>query len=400
MYIDRNAIGKNLMIILVLLYSIMPAVPRFISTHLTTYFYMMILVFLAVAIVGTRRNDSLSWNIYILFPFAIWKVLEMTITSENFVMWGYQSLIALLPVILGIYILTYRKYEINFFGKLICLALIITVITTMLGLHQYPEAARWLAAVESSDSAQLILYEQKNIGGYDFVYTIVLLYPLIILAYKRKKLNPILVTIMTSGILIFLIYAEYTTALLFFLVTTTMFFMRRSFKERDVVMFAIVAIILCMIFSDEISQWLTWFADQLNSEIFSERLYALAGGTDGLAESESNRLELYMKSFNTFLNHPMLGTFLSGGYGSGGHSFILDMLAQFGLLGAVVLVYMYRRIFHLYYEKYRTEREYGYVLWTFVQAILLSVINTGMWLYVLTLYVPILLTLIYKRRES
>lgn len=399
MYIDRNAIGKNLLIILVILYSIMPVIPRFISTHLTTYFYMAILLFLTLIIVWGRREASLNWNVYILFPFVIWKFLEITITSQNIIMWGYQSLLTLMPVILGVYILKYRRYELSFYAKLICLAVIITVITTTIGLHQYPEAARWLATVESSNNVQLIFYEQKNMGGYELVYTVVLLYPVLILAAKRRIVNPIIAVALTGGIFVFLVYAEYTTALIFFLVTSIMHFMRRRFHERDMILVAVTATVLGVIFSEEISQGLILLADNLNSENFSDRLYALAGGAEGLAEAESNRWELYWMSINTFLDHPVLGTFLSGGYGSGGHSFILDMLAQFGMVGAVTLFFMYKKIYRLYYATFRREKEYGYVLWTLVQAILLSTINTGMWLYVLTLYVPILLEVIFKRKE-
>lgn len=46
---------------------------------------------------------------------------------------------------------------------------------------------RILATLESANDANAVLYAWENIGGYEFIYMVVLLYPLLILAYKRKK---------------------------------------------------------------------------------------------------------------------------------------------------------------------------------------------------------------------
>ena len=130
-----------------------------------------------------------------------------------------------------------------------------------------------------------------------------------------------------------------------------------------------------------------------------ERLNSLAGGQAGLEGSESKRIFLYQRSIQTFFSNPLFGTIFSGGGGVGGHSFILDTIGVYGVLGVVLLFYMYRNIYRYFIAPFRNEDGYGYVLWLFLQSILLSCINTGMWLTVLTLFAPILLCRIYSYGE-
>ena len=86
-----------------------------------------------------------------------------------------------------------------------------------------------------------------------------------------------------------------------------------------------------------------------------------------------------------------------GGDGTiGGHSSILDTLGNYGIIGGVVLFCMYRKIYRLFIEPYKDHNGYGFVVWTFIQAIFLSVVNTGLWFSVLVLYLPLMLFAISK----
>lgn len=400
MKIYKRGMLQRLLIILVILYSVMPIVSRVISTYLSTYFYMLVLVLLAVIIVFANRKRSLNRNAYFLLPFLGWKMLTLFITGESMIMWGYQSLIELIPIIIGVYILQYRRQEISMYGKVIVSAFIVTIVTTIVGLISNPGAARWLATVSSPDDPRYIMYGMQNMGGYELIYSVILLYPLVVFAYKQKKLNVVQTLCLSIGIFFLVLLSEYTTAFLLFLLTTLLFLVKRDLRKSHLVLLMIVAVIFSVLFSNAISQLLTGLAELLDSEIISTRLQALAGGRTGLETAEDNRMGLYLKSLNTFLSHPLFGTFLQGGTGIGGHSFILDMLAQYGMLGVAVLFCMYRKIYTLFYKQYSNRQGYGYVLWTFWQTLFLSCINTGMWLYVLTLYVPIILWIIYGVGEK
>ncbi len=400
MRIVKRTILQNLIIILVLCYSIMPIVSRFISFMFSTYFYMAVVVVLLLLILFARKRASLNRAVALILPFALWQILELVSTQKTLILGGYQAIITLLPILVGVYILEYRTYEIKFFSLIIFIAIAITITTTIVGLLENPEAARWLATVDSTEDPLLIFYNWKNMGGYEFVYSVVLLYPLVIFAYKRKKINLIGTIIITVGVWTLAILAEYTTALLLVIITTVLFFVKRNLRQRDIVLLVMFAVAVCVVFSDSVSNILMWLGDILDSNVLTPRLHALAGGRTGLEQVETKRLDLYLRSINTFLSNPLLGTFLKGGQGSGNHSFIFDTLAKFGLMGAGILFFMYKKIYQWFYKPMQAEQGYGYILWIFVQAIFLSCVNTGMWLYVLTLYAPIFLYIICEKGET
>ena len=400
MRINKRVLLQNLIITLVLCYSIMPIVTRLISTYLTTYFYMVVLIILIVLIAFVQRKASLNQALVLILPFVFWQILEFFLAGKTLMLGGYQVMLLLLPILLGQYILRYRTHEIGFFSLVIFAAFIITMVTTIVGLFEFPEASRWLASVDSSKNPLLITYDWKNMGGYEFVYSVVLLYPLVIFAYKRKRLNFFITIALTAVVWILAILAEYTTALLLVIITTVLFFVKRNFTRRDVTVLLVLAIALCVIFSGPVSDALIWLGDTLDSNVLTPRIHALAGGKTGLEQVETKRLDLYLRSFNTFLSKPLLGTFIQGGFGLGNHSFILDTLAKYGLMGAAMLFFMYRKVYQYFYKPMQNEPGYGYILWVFVQSIFLSCVNTGMWLYVLTLYAPIFIYVICKKGKT
>lgn len=386
----RYIYPENIRISLIIAYAIVPIVSRFISTYLTTYFYMLLILYTLSKIIFSRSIHGVDEYMTLLIPFICYEGLTFFIKESSILEWGYQVLLFLLPINLGYYILYDSHMEIEKLSKIICYALIITVITSVIGLIQYPSAARILATIESSQNEMAIVYDWHNIGGYDFVYTIVLLYPILIYAYKRKKISLIFTIIAVMGILMLILLAEYTIALLFFGVSSLLFFTKRDLRIRDVFIITIIAIIAIWKLDDVFSEFFRQLSNIINSKDISERLLALSGGVAGLEASDDNRILLYQKSINTFLQHPLFGSFIFKEYHIGGHSAILDCLAQFGIIGAGLLFFIYRKIYRIFVRPFAKSVGYGYLVWTFLQTIILSVLNTGFWIYVLTLYVPIL----------
>jgi hypothetical protein len=386
----------QLIIAFTMLYTVMPIVSRFVSTYLTTYFYMLVVVAVVVAILFAKRGDS--FNEYaggVLLPFILYYACTYFLRTNSITLWGYQILLELLPIIIGYYITRYKQQQVKFYSQVLCVALIITMITTCIGLIRFPSAARILATIASSQDAAAITYNWNNIGGFSFIYTIVLLYPIFIMAYKQKKINLFLTICGTVLIYATVLLSEYATALLLLMLSTALFFVKKNLTKRDVRILLLIGLVVLVLFSSFLSQLLTYVGGLTGSQTLSTRFTALAGGQTGLESTDDNRIQLYQRSFTTFLQHPLLGTFLSGGGGVGGHSNILDILGQYGLLGATLLYFMYRKIYRYFVAPFQDKPGYGFVLWTFMQAILLSVLNPGMWLSVLTLMVPIFVGHIY-----
>lgn len=400
MYKKKEISIWNLIFGVVILYIIMPIISRAISTYLTTYF--MLLIVLLIYFHAIWGYGVESFNAYIgglMLPFIFFQVVMFTYRTNSLLLWGYSVLLWLIPLVIGYYFIQYRIKDITIISRIIIIAFISTIVTTCVGLVQNPFASRVLATISSSQDVNAILYNWKNIGGYEFVYFLVLLYPILILAYKRRRINLVLTAIGTFMIFVTVILSEYATALLLIMCTSILFFCKKNLDKRDVYILLVVSTLILVFFSDSISTVLAYIAKTIGSETIGERFLALAGGSDTLNSFDDNRIELYQRSLNTFLEHPIVGTFFSRNSAIGGHSFILDTLAQMGILGGLLLFSMYKKIYNYFIAIFKTQAGYGYVLWAFLQTILLSIINTGMWLEILSMIMPILVANIYRYGE-
>lgn len=389
-----------ILLMIVVTYSIAPIVSRAFSAFLTTYAYLLLIILVLALVILGRRKHSLNEYVSVLLPFVFFQLLTYLTKADSLLVWGYKVLLFLLPIALGYYVSYEKKEYIPGLFKIVLFALAITIITTIVGLVRYPFAARILATISSSQDDAVVLYDWNNIGGYSFVYMLVLLYPLIILAYKQRRLPLFWAAICAISIGVVIIMSEYTTAFLLFLLSSILFLLKRQMSTRNMFVFSIVGVVAAILFSDVFSDLLEYLASVMSSPVFKERLTALAGGTTGLEASESNRIFLYRQSFSTFLSHPIFGTMLSGGGGTGGHSQILDALGTYGLVGGALLVWMYRYVYVLFFKPYRQQDGFGYIIWFLMQTLFLSIVNTGFWLDVLTLFGPLFLYVIYHKKEE
>lgn len=388
----------EMLLIFILLYTIAPIVSRFISTYLTTYFYMLTVLLFFLLLLFYKGMKSFNDCIILLFPFICWKLMQFLIFSGDIILWGYGALLDLIPLMAGYYLLNYSEDNKNgFFVVLILVALAVTLLTTILGCIEHEGASRYLAGVKDTNEAKAVLYGWLNIGGYEFVYLAVLLHPLAIFAYKRGKIKQWVAILCSIAIIALSIYSEYTTALLLSIVNCLLYFFKKDLTSKQLIALVVVAVLMFTILSSVLSKFLAWLAEVIGSETMSLRLKTLAWGESGRGDNDTNRLELYQRSLMTFINNPIFGTFLNGGRGIGGHSFVLDMLGQFGLLGLLLLIFMYRTIYIKFFRCYKKFKGYGYVLWIFISTVLLSILNTGIWLTVLALFAPIFIKQIYSK---
>ena len=382
--------------IIVIAYMTVPIMSVIVSTYTTTYAYMLLTAFLTVFILLAGGIKRLTAIVYMLAPFLIFVLCTFFKRGDSILLWGYQSMLLLLPVILGYYYVRYRPENLNLFSKILLAAIFVTAITTIIGLIQFPNASRILATIATSDDKEAIKYYWHNIGGYDFIYICVLLYPVLILAYKLKRINHLVFFILLAMLLSLIVISEYTIALLLFIISSILYFAGRRLTARHLFILGIVIFILMFAFWDYFKGFLLWLASIIGSESVSDRLTALAGGVEGLENFEDNRLALYTMSIASFAKSPLFGQMFATTAYAGGHSFILDSLANYGIAGGAALAFIYRNIYRCFFRPYSNCKGYGFVLWAFSQTIVLSFVNTGLWLNVLTLFVPILLSIIYK----
>jgi len=244
---------------------------------------------------------------------------------------------------LSLNVINDREYS-CFLFKLIIVIQLISAISTIIGLLKFPYAARELATGRN-DLYSLKRYTSLNIGGYGFIYSLVLTLPILIssifkISKQKTKIFSIFI-ILIFYVTIFLSQYTIATLLSIFLGVLSLFERTKNpiGKNLGWSIVAFLLIGLMIMFWDSLMQFLS----DCNLNFLVNRLNgfmrAIRYGEDysGL----TTRTSLYYLSFKTFLNHPIFGSFLSPGTGrTGGHSFILDTLGRFGMFGVLFIVHI------------------------------------------------------------
>lgn len=386
---------KSFILIVLLLFGITPIIQRAVSAYLTTYSYMLLVVAVVLFTIIACRIAHIREFVLFLLPFILYQVIVLLYNrSDDILLAGYQALLFMLPVLVGYYLVTH-----NFFAGLytcvIVIAVVITGITTIIGCVNYPEAARTLATTKTSQDPLAVLYEWNNIGGYRFVYSTVLLFPFVILAFKLKKLHIVPTILFTVLAFTIAITTEYTYAFVLLMMSTAMLFIPRGIAVKKFILLIFVCVLAVLLFRTTIGAIINNVGEYVGESTIIDKLKVLFLGKEAVAGFSDDRDELYRLSFNTFLRNPLFGNLFSESQKTGGHSFILDNLANYGLLGAGLMVFMYRGIYRVFIRPLKNQTGYCLLLWTLFQPIFLSTINTAMWLDNLCLYTPIILCAIY-----
>ena len=390
----------DFLIITVILYSLMPILSVVFSQYLTTYSYMLICAFTFLSITFAHGFQSFEKYISMLLPFIFYQALTIIYRTSNIMLWGYSVLLFLLPLIIGqFFFFEADTVSINRSFSALRFALVATIITTIVGCIRNPTAARILATIDNAQDARNISFTWQNIGGYDFVYTVVLLYPLIIYAYKQKRIAWFIFVPLAVSAFALAIITEYATALLLLVTSSFLLFLSRKLSLKGIVIFGIFSVIFILLFQGAISDFLLSLADRVDSKILSDRIIAFAGGRRSLEASDDKRILFYRYSFETFLSSPLYGKMFGKPGKLGGHSAILDTMALYGLIGLGLLYAMYKRIYNIFIRPYSNNSGYGFIVWTFIQAIFLSFINTGLWFEVLALYMPLVIFAINNKKR-
>ena len=387
---------KNVALGYILIFAIAPIIPRLTSMYLTTYFYMAVSFCMMIFIILFCRLNYIKELFFFVIPFGIYAFLLFVSNHiDGMVIAGYNAVLFMLPVFIGFYLIR-NPFKPRAYTIIIIVTFIITALTTIIGCINNPEASRILASTATSQDATAIKYDLMNIGGYVFVYSAVLLYPFAILAFKTKKLH--LAFVIPIIILMFLLTtnAEYTYAFLFVLITTAFIFVPRNMNFKSFIALMLTLIIAAIVFKGLVASLLQSIGELIGNEAMTEKMTAIFIGQDALNTLDDNRDQLYMMSIEAFCSHPLLGIFVTGSKAVGGHSFVLDNLGNFGLIGAALMFFMYRGIYRLFYKPLLNKVGNCFVFWLFLQPILLSCINTQMWLNNLCLFAPILLCAIYS----
>lgn len=231
--------------------------------------------------------------------------------------------------------------------KIFLLACItITMSTTLITLIDNPNAARALTSSSTNEDIIAAL-TKSNVGAFDFIYGIIILFPTIILLLERnKKIKIKLVYIIISILIIVcLIKSNFTTGYVLFCVEIMLIVFPKSKSWKAKIM-SIAAIMLILILGPYIIRSYLSFLSSTTTSIYSkEKIEAILGVFNGTSEisETTGRINLMKQDLVSFFENPIFGVGayygVASGQSIGQHSQLLDELARYGLFGAIPLFY-------------------------------------------------------------
>lgn len=370
--------------------TVMPAVAHYISAYL----YMGTVVILYV-LIFMKNYDTLNFYVMFMLPMLLLMFLQLLNVYYNrtgsIPLFLYGRLLYFIPIVLMYYLFYNNKRSLIKILIIVMLsAYVITSFTTYMGLLKYADAARILATIADSKDANAVFWGRLNIGGFETIYSIVILFPMVICLYKKKKIPLIIFIGITAIFVLCILQSQYATALLLFFSSFILLFAKKEFKGNKVWYLIAFAAVLYLIFKPLIADFLTYLSYNIQSTTLAERFAFIADSLNGIENKSDvgNRIDRYMISINSFLKYPISGMFLFNRYSTGGHSFILDTFGQFGLVGGLAIFLFFKQIFVKLYLPFRDTTYFGYMVWCFILYIGLSFLNPTGFLLVLGFIVP------------
>lgn len=235
--------------------------------------------------------------------------------------------------------------------KLILIVMTITAITTIIGLMQYPLAARELgrsvAYTRTVGDFEEIkwAYRLNNIAGWSQIYGMVFFIPICMMLLKKSRKLYYFLPIIICEICI--IFSQITFALLLSIVLIFLFAIAsrttKTNKNRSIIT-AVALIVLIAVFVNKnvILRTMINFTSNHDLEFLARKLNELYLVTQHTVTGDAElRFSLYQDSINIFLNYPILGFFATGQdtkdvfcY----HSEFFDYLGFYGIVGMIILI--------------------------------------------------------------
>ena len=231
---------------------------------------------------------------------------------------------------------------------LITVGVIITAITSIIGLRANPLAAREMARGSTYDLSQdfsesKIIYRKMNIVSWSQAYGMLFAIPTAMIIWKKKKQVRYIGFMLL--ILLMLISSQITFALLLSIVLAflTMITGENSPQRIILKMIACVLILILIIRINPVLSYAIELSDKagfdyLTTKLTDMKILLLERRAIGDA---NERGELYMRSLRTFIESPIFGLAGDGRRGTveriGYHSEFFDLLGSFGVVGFAVL---------------------------------------------------------------
>lgn len=347
---NKNYYLSKISAVLILTISCCPAL-NFYATWKVMCALLILLVIPILQNTKSLRILAKSFCVAIVFSlFYYWTISRRT----DFLISIRNSMLAFVPILTTIFVccFTDRKFK-SAYLQIAMFLILATSITSIIGLNSFPDACRESASFGNKE--RVLMYERMNIGGYDFIYSLTVFIPVSfwIISHTKKTLK--VINVITFFAVCYCVYkSSFTIALLLAIVSALLSIVHIKPKYKPFV-YGILIVFLFLICTGILSSLIRILSQAVESDYVSDRLLQLSmllGGVninDISTNTSTERLELYRTAWRGFLDSPVWGhnIVIFHKETMSGHSLVLDTLAGSGLIGAVVLAFVFMTLYRL-----------------------------------------------------
>lgn len=401
---QRSILGQTLFMIVMIFriaIEIVPIVSLYSNQaiNMATLFFLYIVVFWSSGTISSIEIKSALMVCALL----ILQIIVGFFKGEDYIVRAYVFLQVFIWPLLGYYVernCSFKQKEIIVVS--IIIMIVSTMITTYIGCKLFPGITRSLATPDAVEEGLWSIANKNNIGGFKFVYIASLITPIFVYFAKdsggfRKIVNIGLLVFM----FFFIIGSGYTTALFVFIASILLFFNRSKFGLSFYLKVILTLSLLFLVFRFFVTDILYSAAHALNDNDISMRLAELgdifSGADIDQTNDTSSRFEKWGKSVGGFLTNPILGSGIVGG-----HSYILDNMALYGVFGLVSLFFVFKGEYVCINRRggYQDLRINGFCLFAFILNFVLCLVNTTNFIFVITFFYPVVLNLLVNTKNT
>lgn len=380
--------------------SLLPVI-QYVSSVYVNIFMVSIIIFLILNDKNSIRNIKFLRPFFLILLLLLINELLNADSIKSITIAVYITTTFILPGIICFYLISnnYRK-TIKLFLIVSAVFILITTLTSIFGLLVDPQASRTLAMGGLSNE-QLMAYYKQNIGGFSFVYMIPIILPMIFVCYKKKQFNLLLLAIMIIPMIYFVFLAQYTIGIIFLFLSLLSIHFARNYSLNKFVFITVAAVLILLLIKPVIGDFFYFLGSKDVGVEFSIRLNAMGDmltGHEIASEAYINRENSYMTSLNTFFSSLMLGSHIYWSGNIGGHSFILDILALYGVFGIIALFLFYKQLYLFFLKPFKKQSYYGHIFWAFYCSIFIAFLNTTASIFAIFLFVPLVAYILQNKK--
>ena len=379
----------NTLIHILMAYYILYRMPA-VTYYVNTYFSMAMLVALVVCIFvrGSVRLYAGGRYFVVSAIFFLIVIVDKVMQDGQIMYQLWDAFLECMPLFIGFLLINYKMEEtIRVVVPMIVVFYVITCITTYNGLQIYPMASRDMASGLYSG----VSYTRINIGGFDFIYSLVVIHPMFVFLLRTKK-HTVLAILMSMLMGICVVESKYTLAAVTFVLSAMAYLLPiKDVERKRKWMIPKIAVVLVVIFLVAPSV-LMYLSEQEFLGSSADKLQDVARILRGEAAQSSDtfsRQRVYRESWETFLEYPIFGCRFFTADPVGGHSFFLDMMAKWGILGIGIVVAIVTAVFKWYQGEFGRTNAYYHILLSLGLSLIVAMVNPVFWTFELGIMVPL-----------